>query len=262
MVGVMVGARLTATAPAYYAPFMAAVAAFFVCAAGNIVNDLLDIESDRINHPNRVLVRERLTKRYALVLSVVFNLLALVIAYSVGMAIFLAVVTAILLLYLYNRLLKRVVLTGNLTIAFLGGLTFLTGGLAVDISFAFKLPGPLVPAAFAFLFHLIREIVKDAEDIEGDRLDSGRTFPQLVGIRIAMLTALMLGLILIFLTLVPVWQGWFSRSYEFVTLYLIDLPLLFVLILLIRSPGKRNLRIGSTALKIGMALGVAALLVA
>lgn len=262
MVGVMVGARLTDSSPAYYAPFMSAVAAFLVCAAGNIINDLLDIESDRINHPDRVLVRNRLTKRYAYILSVVLNVLAVLIAWSVGTAVLIAVVLAILLLYLYSRLLKRVVIVGNFVIAFLGGLTFLTGGLAVDVSSAFMLPGPLVPAGFALLFHLIREIVKDAQDMEGDRMDACRTLPQMIGLRKAMGVALVIGLILICCTLVPIWLGWFSYSYKLVTLYLIDLPLLFVLILLVKSPNKSRLRIGSASLKIGMAIGVVALLVA
>jgi len=262
MVGVMVGARLTESVPAFYGPFMSALAAFFVCAAGSIINDLFDIKTDRINHPRRVLVRNLLTKRYAIILSAVFNTTAILIAWSVANAVFIAVISAILLLYFYNRHLKRVLLVGNIVIAFLGALTFLTGGLPVDISDAFKIPGPLIPAVFAILFHLIREIVKDTQDIEGDLLDSGRTLPQVIGVRGAMMVALMLGLILIILTLVPIWQGWFSNSYELVTVYLIDLPLLFALILLQRNPDKRYLRLSSSALKVEMAVGVVALLVA
>ena len=69
-------------------------------------------------------------------------------------------------------------------------------------------------------------------------------------------------LILFVLTIVPVWKGWFGAAYEIITIYIIDIPLLIVLSLLLWQPDKKRLKIGSLSLKLGMAMGIIALLAA
>jgi geranylgeranylglycerol-phosphate geranylgeranyltransferase len=152
MVGVLVGAYMTWLRPLYGGTLLAAVAAFFVCAGGNVVNDLLDIETDSINHPQRVLVRNTLSRRYAIILAVALNALALMMAAIVNWAVAGIALASVILLLLYNFRLKRIPLVGNVTISILAGLTFITGGLAVDHVMAFTLPGPIIPALFAFFF--------------------------------------------------------------------------------------------------------------
>lgn len=258
--GVWVGARLTPSEWALYDTTMAALAAFLVCAGGNVINDLVDIEIDRINRPERVLVRGALSRGYATGLAMAMNVLAIVVAATVNWAVTAVVVLAIALLILYNLRLKRTVLAGNMLVALLGALTFVTGGLAADMEAASHLPGPLIPAAFAFLFHLVREIVKDTEDILGDSRRGVVTFPQVMGIRPALAVAAALFMLLVFLTLVPILAGWFGRWYYVITVYFVDLPLLGLLIAVWFQPRSRWLRLTSTALKIGMALGVVALI--
>lgn len=152
MVGVVVGAYMTWLRPLYGGPLLAAAAAFLVCAGGNVVNDLLDVEIDRINHPQRVLVRKTLSRRYAIILAVALNALALTMAAIVNWAVAGIALASVILLLLYNFRLKRIPLVGNVTICVLAGLTFITGGVAVDHVMAFTLPGPIVPAVFAFFF--------------------------------------------------------------------------------------------------------------
>ncbi|MGH8016481.1 MAG: UbiA family prenyltransferase, partial [Candidatus Zixiibacteriota bacterium] len=132
----------------------------------------------------------------------------------------------------------------------------------VDTVLTFTLPGPLIPATFAFLFHLAREIVKDVEDIEGDRLHGVKTLPQIVGVSRAILTALGVFFFFSILSFVPVFQGWFGRAYEIIALYLIDLPTLLLLIFIWGNPTPKMLRMGSAALKGGMVLGILALILA
>lgn len=258
--GVWVGARLTPSEWVLYDTTMAALAAFLVCAAGNIINDLVDTEIDRINRPERVLVRGALSRGYATGLAIAMNVLAIAVAATVNWAVTAVVVLAIALLTLYNFRLKRTVLTGNTLVALLGALTFVTGGLAANMDAVSHLPGPLIPAAFAFLFHLVREIVKDTEDIVGDSRRGVVTFPQVMGIRPALAVAAALFVLLVFLTLVPIMAGWFGRWYSVITVYFVDLPLLGLLIAAWFRPRPRWLRLTSTALKIGMALGVVALI--
>lgn len=262
MVGVYIGAFMTWTHPAYYNPLVAALAAFFVCAAGNVLNDLADIEIDRINRPDRVLVKGTITISHARWLTVIFSLLAVILALAVNTAVLIVVLVALGLLVVYNFRLKKVPLLGNIIIAMLSALTFLTGGWAINHQWVLQLPGPLIPAVFAFFFHLVREIVKDVEDIEGDAHAGVETLPQVIGISRALMTALGLFFILVILTYIPILTGWFGRTYEIITVYMVDLPLLLILILIWGYPSPKMLRIGSYALKAGMALGLVALLTA
>lgn len=259
---VLIGAYFTWTSAVYYAPVMSAIAAFLVCAAGNVVNDIVDIHIDLINQPKRVLPAGDISKSAATKLAMALTLLALVVALAINWLVMSAVLLAIALLALYNFKAKKIPIFGNTIIALLGALTFITGGLAVDELLTFALPGPLVPALFAFFFHLAREILKDVEDIEGDRRVGIRTFPQVVGESRAVLAVLVLFFIMVVLTFIPVLAGWFGRAYEILTIYIIDLPLLLLLIFIWGNPSRKMLRMGSLGLKAGMLLGIVALIVA
>ncbi len=262
LLGVWVGAYMTWLRPVYYAPAIAGLAAFLVCAAGNIINDLIDIDIDRVNHPKRVLVKGTLSTRYALVLAICFNVVAVILALCISLPLTGMAVITVLLLYLYNYRLKKIPLVGNIVISLLAGLTFITGGVAVDYNMAFYLPGPLVAAVFAFFFHLVREIIKDVHDIEGDRAAGIKTLPQIVGEQKSVMVALSLFFALVLLTLTPILYGWFGNWYKIITVYVVDLPILGYLIFLWGDPTHRMLAIGSALLKAGMALGILALVLA
>ncbi|RKX27723.1 MAG: hypothetical protein DRP47_06105 [Candidatus Zixiibacteriota bacterium] len=261
-IGVWVGAYLTWNDPIYYGPMIASLSAFLVCSFGNCVNDMLDMEIDRVNRPDRVLVRGVLSTRIALIVALLCGLGAMIAAVAVNWEVTVTVAVAIMLLVVYNFKLKRVPLAGNIVIAILGGLTFVTGGLAVNPSWTFEFPGPLIPAVFAVLLHLVREILKDVEDIAGDRAVGITTFPQVVGIRSALVTAIGFFVVLVILTMVPVLFGWFGDAYKIIAVYIVDLPLLALLIMVWGNPSPRMLTFGSLGLKVGMALGIIALMVA
>ena len=259
---VLIGAYFTWTSTVYYAPVMSAIAAFLVCAAGHVVNDIVDIDIDLINQPQRVLPAGDISKSAATKLAIALTVVAVIVALAINWQVLTAVMLAIALLALYNFKAKKIPIFGNSIIALLGALTFITGGLAVDESLTFALPGPVIPALFAFFFHLAREILKDVEDIEGDRRVGIKTFPQVVGESRAMLAVLVLFFIMVVLTFIPVLAGWFGRAYEILTIYIIDLPLLLLLIFIWGNPSRKMLRIGSLGLKAGMLLGIVALIVA
>jgi geranylgeranylglycerol-phosphate geranylgeranyltransferase len=261
MVGVWIGAHLAQGGAEYYRPYMAGLATFLVCAFGNIINDLIDIESDRINRPRRVLVREALSPGFAVGLAVASSLLAILLSMTARWEIVTMVVVAIGLLVAYNFRLKRIPVLGNIVVAVLGGLTLITGGLAVAPSRVLEMPGALLPALMAVPFHMVREIVKDVEDIAGDRQAGVVTLPQLIGVRPALTVAGVLFMALVGLTLVPIWAGWFGRAYEIIAVYVIDIPLIGLLICLWLRPGQPLLAVTSLALKFGMLMGIVALLV-
>lgn len=258
--GVWVGAYLTWQTPVYYGPAVASLLTFLACAAGNIVNDLRDINIDRVAHPGRVLPQGDMDLPTARRLAVVFAAISILASVAVNWYVVTMALVANGLLVAYNFRLKRILLIGNLVIALLAGLTFITGGLAADPALTLTLPGPLVPAVFAFLFHLVREIVKDIQDIEGDRALGLITFPQVVGVQKALIVCLGLFFALVLLTYLPVYYLWYGRWYEILTVYVTDLPLLVFLILLWGNPNRTMLRAGALALKIGMVVGLFALI--
>jgi geranylgeranylglycerol-phosphate geranylgeranyltransferase len=258
--GALVGGHLVETPYDMTRLTLAAVVVFCVCAAGNVCNDLVDLATDRVSHPDRALACGAVPAQIAVATAIVYSLMGLVLSILVSLQLLWVAMVAVALLLAYNFGLKRVPFVGNLVVGLLGGLTFLAGGLAVDSDLAWHLPGPLVGAVFGLLFHVVREVLKDVEDIEGDRAAGITTLPQVIGERGALALGLVLFAALVFATIVPIYLSWFGRAYEIITIYAIDLPLLLLLIFIWGNPTARLLRIGSLSLKGGMLLGLVALL--
>lgn len=133
--------------------------------AGNVHNDICDIEVDKINQPQRPLPSQTLSVLGAWFLTLNLTGYSLLFAWLIGPLHFWSCSFMVIWLYLYNRYLKGWPLLGNLSISFLCALAILYPTLGVA-----ELPEPLLGALFfAFLFTLIREMLKDLEDMEGDR---------------------------------------------------------------------------------------------
>lgn len=260
MIGVYIGAHLCWLTPQYYPVIVAMVAVFFICGSGNVFNDLADIDSDRINHPERVLVKGKLSKQYAIRLGILFNLIGLILAALVNLFVLGMAVIATVMLFWYNLGAKKIVLLGNLIIAVLAGLLFITGGMAIDWKLTFHLPGPLIGAVLAFFFHLVREIIKDCQDIEGDFQNYIKTLPQYIGLERAVMLAMILFFVMVLLTYIPILTGWYGLWFKIITVYIVDLPVLAFMIFLWGNPTPKMLAIGSLVLKIGMLGGMIALL--
>jgi len=141
---------------------LAGVIGFLVCAFGNIVNDLKDIQIDRINNPRRPLVSGKVHKKVAVIMSIIFVVISLITASLLNLKPFLLVLFTILLLYLYAFYFKKTP-SANFIVALISGLSFILGGFITDNILS------LIPAIFAILIHTPREIIKDIMDIKGDR---------------------------------------------------------------------------------------------
>ena len=158
---------------------VAAVAAtLFATAAGNAVNDYFDREIDRLNRPDRPIPRGAVTARMGLGFSVLLFLCAVVAAVSLPITAIAIAVANLLALVAYTKLFKGLPGVGNVVVAYLTGSTFLFGGAAVG-----RVGDPAVVVLFALaaLATLSREIVKDVEDIAGDRAEGLATLPIVVG---------------------------------------------------------------------------------
>jgi len=256
--GVWVGGYLAGSEFYSDAIVLASISVGLVCGAGNAFNDFLDIESDKINHPQRPLAKGDLPSYYAILLMLVLTTVAVGIALIVSFKFALIVVISSGLLIAYNFKLKKIPIVGNLVISILSGMTFIVGGMTAGSNNLFSPPGPIVPAIFAVLFHLGREWIKDLADIDGDKLAGYKSFPMLISRNLMFLLLSILFLWLIFFTLIPIYYDWYNNFYFFITLILVDIPLIFVIVYLWLSKNdNRFSRLGSI-IKLLMAFGLIA----
>ena len=154
---------------------MAVVVSF--TAAGNSLNDYYDREVDRVAHPERPIPSGKVAPKTARALAFGLFTLAFVLSVFVSWQSVTIVLVSIVIMVGYERSLKAEGFAGNLAISWLTGALFLFGGAAVG-----KLELAWILAALAFLATLGREIVKDIQDIEGDK-GSRRTLPMRVGVK-------------------------------------------------------------------------------
>ncbi|MCI4327222.1 MAG: geranylgeranylglycerol-phosphate geranylgeranyltransferase [Thermoplasmata archaeon] len=160
---------------------LAAVSTACVTAGGNVVNDVLDRESDRVNHPDRPIVTGAISPgaaRFGGAALFVVGTAAMVPVALRAPLVAVLFVAAVAALLGYEFRLKSEGFVGNLLVAFLTGAVFLYGGAAVG--------NPLVVAPFAVMAFgatLSREVIKDMEDAEGDR--DRRTLPRVRGFGVA-----------------------------------------------------------------------------
>ena len=232
---------------------LAGFAGALIVGGGNALNDCLDVEIDRLNRPERPLPSDTITLRQANAAWVATSLVCATMSYLLTPVNLYLAVFWVLALYYYSRVLKRTVLLGNLTIGLLTGTAFLFGAVATgDPSKA------LVPGIFAFLVNVAREIMKDVEDLEGDRAAGARTLPVRYGPQTALRMASLILVLLVAVTPLPYSLGVYSQTYLWIVLG-VDVILLFVVVSWTLDGGRSNLMKLSGILKVAMVGGLIAI---
>lgn len=195
-----------------------ALSVLCISAGGYIINDIYDLEADKINKPSKIYIGESFSIVKARFNYVLLNVLGLFFGIYISIKeesiefSFFFIATAILL-FLYSRFFKRIVLLGNVLISVLVGLPILLVYLFETIeisrhdSFLEVLANifnnvdiyilVLYYTFFSFLTTLIREIIKDIEDINGDYCMQMKTLPILFGVKRARNMAIIFAIILI-----------------------------------------------------------------
>lgn len=233
---------------------LAALSASLVAAAGYVINDYFDVAIDKNAHPERPLVKGFLNKTDAILFYNLLNLAALALSFWLGLIEFIFVLLTIILLYLYSLSIKKIILVGNYIIAWITGMVFIFGGIAVG-----NVYGAIIPALFAFLINFIREIVKDIQDIEGDLSSSVVTFPAKYGIRKALTAILILTVFLILLTFYPFIFSYYKIEYFIVVMIIVNPILIYFLKTIYKNQTSKNLQKMSLVLKLNMILGLFAI---
>jgi 4-hydroxybenzoate polyprenyltransferase len=159
--------------------FLLSFSTVLIAAAGYVINDYYDVKIDIINKPHRVVVGKSMSRRTAMVIHFILNLLAISLGFILSWKIGIINLGVAFLMWLYSNLLKRLPLLGNITIAFLTALAVYL------VSFYYQKNQGIVFifCIFSFFISLVREIIKDMEDLKGDATHGCKTLPILWGIR-------------------------------------------------------------------------------
>lgn len=251
------GAFVAGVGGALVAAGLAVATTAVAVAAGNAVNDYFDREIDAINRPDRPIPRGAVSPRGALAFSVALFVSAVGLAASLPpAALGLAAVNLVALLT-YTTVFKGTPGLGNVLVSALVGSTFLFGGAAVG-----RLDAPLVLAVLATLSTLTREIIKDVEDVAGDREEGLTTLPIAIGSRRALwVGAASLGAAVVVSPL-PYLLGTFGAAY-LVVVAIADATMLYAWYESFGDPaaGRAHFKYGTFLATIAFVVGRAALLV-
>jgi geranylgeranylglycerol-phosphate geranylgeranyltransferase len=228
-------------------PAMGVVA--LTTAFGNAINDVYDVEIDRINMPRRPLVTGVITRPEAIAVVVLSAAGALALSVPLGLAAVALAVVAIGLLWLYSARLKGMFLLGNLVVGALAGLALIYGGLAVGRPLAV-----LGPALVCSLLVLAREVLKCVEDYEGDLRARLNTIAVVIGREHALRVFSVLTVVAI--ATVPIYTAATGAPAAPLIGSLGISAVLAAALLVSREPSPRNLRRGVVLTKTSFFLGL------
>lgn len=258
--------------------FLLVLSTLCIAGGGYLINDVFDKNIDKINKSERVIIDKHISEAAAYNFYIVLNVIGVGIGFYLsnhigkpGFSTIFILIAATL--YLYAMSLKKSLLVGNILIASMLAISVLIVGIfdllpiitqenQLSLGNLFKII--IDYAVFAFLINLIREIIKDMEDIEGD-LDSGsKSLPIVIGqekTKIVVSTLLIISILLL---------GWYSYTYFFendlyiVLVYVLALvltPLVYMVIRLWEAKQKKDFTHLSLVLKAIILFGILSLLV-
>ena len=242
---------------------LAIIVVFFAISAGNVINDYFDYEIDCVNRPNRVLPSGRISRNggrnYAYLLfagAIIVQMINYLI--TKNLITLIIVIFALIVLYLYAKIFKSTPLIGNFIVGFITGLSFIYGGYTLNNPHIITVGYYL--GFFACLMTIAREITKDIEDMEGDKIEGARTFPILYGEKpSAIITAI---LIVITCALCPIlYINNIFSIYYLIIIIISVIIFLYSAILILKSQTPENCHKVSKYLKIGMLIAFVAFVV-
>jgi geranylgeranylglycerol-phosphate geranylgeranyltransferase len=235
------------------------VMAVVMCFAGaaNALNDVVDYEIDKINRPMRPLPSGFVKKRTALFISILlFSMGTLACLELSEAAKVIGIVIAMPFMVLYSKYLKGMPLIGNMIVAFILGLSFLFCGAA------FNNMSPMwIPMILAFGLTLVRELVKDIADMEGDQSAGLKTFPITVGIEKSIQLSIFLSACIGVGAFIPYLYGTYGIWYGILLILGVEIPLCVVVVSLLNNPGISSATHGARILKFSTLIGLIAIYV-
>ena len=251
------------------------IATISIAAGGNIINDIYDADIDRINKPKKVIVGKAISERNASTFYVILTTLGVGVGFylanTIGKPIYATLFIGIAaLLYLYATYLKTILLAGTILVSVLVAMSIIIVGLFDLVPVTnpsnqesqwevFKIS--LEYALFAFILNFIRELVKDLQDINGDKNGGKSTLPIAIGRSRATTLVFVLGVITSLSVIAYMYV--FLYAYTSAVLYFLFLvvaPLLFFCIKSFEAEKTKHYAFLSLLLKIIMLTGMCSIL--
>ena len=268
--------------------YLIIAASVLIAAAVYIINDYFDLNIDRVNKPDKLVVEKIIKRRWAILWHLLLSFIGILISFYVCLAldifpsffdlfIGIANVVCVMALWVYSTTYKRRLLIGNVLISALTAWAILVLYVAefphwfkasleakanYNLAFAKLFKYAVVYAGFAFIISLIREVIKDMEDMEGDAKYGCKTMPIVWGIPATkVFTAVWLIVLvcaLIIIQVYAIYLGWWW-SVAYCTAVII-IPLLWVLQKLYKAQVTKDYHQLSTAIKLIMLAGILSML--
>lgn len=221
-----------------------------IAAAGYIINDYYDIKIDYINKPERVVIGKGIPRRFAILFHTLFSLAGIALGYFLGWQIALINFLSVFLLWWYSNNLKRLPFVGNFFIALLTG----TSIYIVAILFGGDDTLIIIYSFFAFFMTLVREIIKDMEDLKGDSTFGCKTLPIVWGFRKT--KQFLYAVIFIFCMTVLILDLLFTALPSVYFVLFLFAPLIWMVFRLYRADTIKEFEWLSTFCKVIMLLGI------
>lgn len=250
------------------------ISTILIAAGGYVINDIYDLQTDAINKPEKIIINRKISEKDGFTIFIVLNIIGVGLGFYLSnyvgtSALFVIFFTSSALLYIYASALKQMLVIGNIVVSAVVALSIITIGVfelfpvmnyqntGVQMLFLNIIRDY---AIFAFLISLIREIVKDIEDIDGDYKAGMQTLPIAIGRERSTKVAFVLALFTLFVVVYYVITYLFKQQLVLgYFLIFVIAPLIYVCIKLFNAEQKSQYQHISFILKLVMLTGMLSL---
>ncbi|GAB3327294.1 geranylgeranylglycerol-phosphate geranylgeranyltransferase [Larkinella ripae] len=230
--------------------FLLSLSTICIAAAGYIINDYFDIKIDIVNKPERVIIGRYLKRQIAMGAHQALNLLGVVIGLYLSKWVFVVNVLSATLLWFYSSTFKRQPFIGNFVVAFLTALAL----ILLAVYYRQQVDLLLIYALFSFVITLVREIIKDMEDVKGDARFGCRTLPIIWGLRRT--KQVLYGIIATFILSLFFIAHSLQNPQLFWIFVILLIPIAWLVYRLVKADTKRDFSYLSSLCKLIMLIGV------
>jgi len=255
------------------------IASVLIAAGGYIINDYFDLNIDQVNKPGKLVVEKLIKRRWAIVWHFVLSAAGILLSVYVAWKTRIwwlapANICCVIALWFYSTTFKRKLLSGNIIISLLTAWTVMVVGFMIHYK-VIKTPGlsalvqaskimriTFLYAGFAFIISLIREVIKDIEDMAGDAKYGCRTMPIVWGVNVSKVFTgtwiiVLVAALFIVQAYVLTFEWWGSALY---CVLLIIIPLLYILRKLYTAQSSREFHVLSNWVKLVMLTGIVSMI--
>ena len=233
--------------------FLLSSSTILIAAAGYIINDYYDIKIDYVNKPDKVVVGKLVKRRIVLFSHAALNVFGIAIGFYLNLYVGVINFIAGFMLWIYSNRLKRMPFIGNLVIASLAGLSILVVAIYYQRNYSLLINY----AVFAFSINLVREVIKDMEDLRGDMRFGSKTLPIIWGLRKT--KYFLYGLIILFVFTLFYLSNQLENQILNLFFLLLIVPIIYLIYLLYRADSQRRFHQLSTFCKLLMLAGISSM---